>query len=190
MAANKEVPYAEFGQRLTELRKKADMTRAELGEICGVAPSTIVNYERGTRIPYADTAVKMAQYFKLSVPELLGMDNPEAEMLAAELIDTTGAAMSTRAKARAQQSIREAQAILGAGGLSKEDRLGYIFTMQRMMLDASEEATDTYTPYSLRGDDWEAKKAKRHADAESARKIIEERAQDFEDQGIQNDQDS
>ena len=185
MAANNESPYAEFGSRLMELRKQANMTRAELGEICGVAPSTIVNYERGTRIPYADTAVKMAQHFGLSVPDLLGMENPEAEMLAAELSDSTGSAMSNRAKARAQQSLREAKAILGAGGLSKEDRMGYILTMQRMMLDASEEATDTYTPFSLRGDDWEYKKAKRHADAESARKIIEERAQDYEDQDSQ-----
>ena len=62
MSANKEVPYAAFGARLMELRKNANMTRAELGEICGVAPSTIVNYERGTRIPYADTALKIADY--------------------------------------------------------------------------------------------------------------------------------
>ena len=181
MAANKEVPYAEFGKRLMDLRKKANMTRAELGEICGVAPSTIVNYERGTRIPYADTAVRMARRFDLSVPELLGMEDPEAEMLAAELADTTGAAMSKRAKARVQQSIRDAQSVLGAGGLSKEDRMGYILTMQRLMLDASVEAADTYTPYSLRGDDWEAKKAARHADADAARQIIEDRAKDFED---------
>ena len=182
MAVNKEAPYAEFGKRLMNLRKRAGMTRAELGAICGVAPSTIVNYERGTRIPYADTATLMARHFGLSVPELIGMDDPEAEMLAAELADVSADAMSKRAKARADKSIREAQAVLGAGGLSREDRLGYIFTMQRMMLDASEEATDLYTPYSQRGNDWEEKKAQRHADAETARRVIEERAKEFEDE--------
>ena len=54
--------------------------------------------------------------------------------------------------------------------------------MQRMMLDASEEATDLYTPYSQRGNDWEEKKAQRHADAETARRVIEERAKEFEDE--------
>ena len=178
---NKDAPYAEFGERLTKLRKRDNMSRAELGEICGVAPSTIVNYERGIRIPYADTAVRMAEHFDISVPELLGMEDPEAEMLAAELADTTGTAMSKRAQARAKKSLREVQSVLGAGGLSKEDRMGYILTMQRLMLDASVEAADTYTPFSLRGDDWEEKKAMRHANADNARQIIEERAKDYED---------
>ena len=40
MAANKEAPYAEFGKKLMGLRKKAGMTRAELGEICDVAPQS------------------------------------------------------------------------------------------------------------------------------------------------------
>ena len=153
MAINKDAPYAEFGARLAALRKDANMTRAELGEICGVAPSTIINYERGLRIPYADTAVKMADYFNISIHELLGVDDPESEMLAAQMSDASSS-MSARAKARAQKSLRDAAAVLGAGSLSPEDRKGYILTMQRIMLDASLEATDTYTPYSIRGEDF------------------------------------
>ena len=178
MPDNKQAPYADFGARLAALRKDANMSRAELGEICGVAPSTIVNYERGLRIPYADTAVKMADFFQISIHELLGVDDPESEMLAAQMADTAGSAMSARAKARAQKSLRDAAAVLGAGGLSPEDRKGYILTMQRIMLDASLEATDTYTPYSIRGEDWEERKAKRHADAEAGRRLIEEAAEE------------
>ena len=180
MAKSKEAPYAEFGKKLMELRKDAGMTRAQLGEICGVAPSTIVNYERGLRIPYADTAVKMADYFHITVHELLCVEDPESEMLAAELADSTGTAMSSRAKARAKKSIQAAQAVLGAGGLSPADRMGYILTMQRLMLDASIEAADTYTPYSLRGDDWEGKRAKSHADADNSRRLIEEKASELD----------
>ena len=84
MPDNKQAPYSDFGARLAALRKDANMSRAELGEICGVAPSTIVNYERGLRIPYADTAVKMADFFQISIHELLGVDDPESEMLAAQ----------------------------------------------------------------------------------------------------------
>ena len=181
MAANKEAPYAEFGAKLTELRKKAGMTRAELGEICGVAPTTMINYERGLRIPYADTAVKLADYFHISIHDLLCVADPESEMLAAELADSSSSSMSARAKARAQKNIRDAEAVLGAGGLSPEDRKGYILTMQRIMLDASLEATDTYTPYSIRGDDWEEKKAARHAKADSDRRVLEDIAKELED---------
>lgn len=181
MAAKNEAPYAEFGARLTELRKNAGLTRAELGEICGVAPTTMINYERGLRIPYADTAVKLADYFHISIHDLLCVADPESEMLAAELADSSSSSMSIRAKARAQKSIREAEAVLGAGGLSPEDRKGYILTMQRIMLDASLEATDTYTPYSRRGDDWEEKKAARHARADADRKAIEEKAREIDE---------
>jgi transcriptional regulator with XRE-family HTH domain len=181
MGTKNEAPYAEFGAKLMALRKDAGMTRSELGQVCGVAQSTIVNYERGLRIPYADTAVKFADFFHISVHDLLCVDDPDAEMLAAEMSDTAGDAMSARAKARAQKSLRDAAAVLGAGGLSPEDRKGYILTMQRLMLDASLEATDTYTPYSIRGEDWEEKKKQRHADAENARRAIEDKARELEE---------
>ena len=87
MEDGKDIPYAAFGERLMALRKGADLTRQQLGELCGVAPSTIVNYERGTRIPYADTAVKMAQVFHMTVEGLLGMENPELAMANEEAMD-------------------------------------------------------------------------------------------------------
>ena len=37
MAADKNVPYEEFGERLIGLRKQHGMTRQQLGEICGIA---------------------------------------------------------------------------------------------------------------------------------------------------------
>ncbi|MBQ4396705.1 MAG: helix-turn-helix transcriptional regulator [Clostridia bacterium] len=46
MSEEKNIPYAAFGERLTALRKQNKMSRQQLGDLCGVAPSTIVNYER------------------------------------------------------------------------------------------------------------------------------------------------
>ena len=70
MPEEKNTPYAEFGKKLTALRKKNHFSRQQLGDLCGVAASTIVNYERGTRIPYADTALRMAQIFGMTVEEI------------------------------------------------------------------------------------------------------------------------
>ena len=144
MTANKEVPYAAFGSRLTELRKSANMTRAELGEICGVAPSTIVNYERGTRIPYADTAVKMADYFHISVHDLLGVDNPEIVMAQAEALDQMQSINGKRGADRLSAVLAEAGHLAG-GDLSEEQLIEYTMELNKMAMQAQQRLREIHT---------------------------------------------
>ena len=144
MAANKEVPYAEFGERLMELRKKANMTRAELGEICGVAPSTIVNYERGTRIPYADTAVKMADHFHITVHELLGVENPELAMAQAESLDMARSLSGKKGADRMQAVFDDARHLAG-GDLTDDQLLEFSLEMTKMAQLAQQRLTERYT---------------------------------------------
>lgn len=144
MAAKKEVPYAEFGERLMELRKKANMTRQELGEICGVAPSTIVNYERGTRIPYADTAVRMAQHFGLSVPELLGMENPELAMAQAEALDQMRSVNGKKGADRLSEVLSEASHLAG-GDLSEEQLIEYTMELNKLAMQAQQRLREIHT---------------------------------------------
>lgn len=144
MAANKEVPYAEFGERLMELRKKANMTRQELGEICGVAPSTIVNYERGTRIPYADTAVKMAQHFGLSVPELLGMENPDLAMAQAEALDQMRGVNGKKGADRLRAVLAEAGHLAG-GDLTEDQLVEYSMELTKLAMEAQQRLREIYS---------------------------------------------
>lgn len=144
MAANKEVPYAEFGERLMELRKKANMTRQELGEICGVAPSTIVNYERGTRIPYADTAVKMAQHFGLSVPELLGMENPDLAMAQAEALDQMRGVNGKKGADRLRSVLAEAGHLAG-GELTEDQLVEYSMELTKLAMEAQQRLREIYS---------------------------------------------
>ncbi len=183
MAGNirKDAPYAEFGERLTRLRIESGMSRAELAEKVGLSPRAVANYENGERIPFGDSCADIAKVLHISVDELLGVDDPESEMLIAELTASSESAMSARAIARANKSIREAQEVLGAGGLSPEDRRGYILTMQRLLLDASVEATDKFTTFANRGPDWEEKKAQRHAEADKVRRMIEKKADELDE---------
>ena len=150
MAANKEVPYAEFGQRLMELRKKADMTRAELGEICGVAPSTIVNYERGTRIPYADTAVKMADHFHITVHELLGVENPELAMAQAEALDQMRNVNGKKGADRLTAVLAEAGHLAG-GDLSEEQLIEYTMELNKMAMQAQQRLREIHTNKRYQG---------------------------------------
>jgi len=144
MAANKEVPYAEFGEGLMELRKKANMTRQELGEICGVAPSTIVNYERGTRIPYADTAVKMAQHFGLSVPELLGMENPDLAMAQAEALDQMRGVNGKKGADRLRAVLAEAGHLAG-GDLTEDQLVEYSMELTKLAMEAQQRLREIYS---------------------------------------------
>lgn len=150
MAANKEVPYAEFGERLMELRKKANMTRAELGEICGVAPSTIVNYERGTRIPYADTAVKMADHFHITVHELLGVENPELAMAQAEALDQMRGVNGKKGADRLKAVLAEAGHLAG-GDLTEDQLVEYSMELAKLTMEAQQRLREIYSNKRYQG---------------------------------------
>ena len=144
MAANKEVPYAEFGARLMELRKKAELTRAQLGEICGVAPSTIVNYERGTRIPYADTALKMADYFHITVHELLGVEDPDLAMAQAEALDQMRNVSGKKGVDRLRAVLKEAENLAG-GNLTPEQLWEYNMELSKLAQEAQQRLREMHT---------------------------------------------
>ena len=144
MAANKEAHYAEFGKKIMGLRKKAGMTRAELGEICDVAPSTIVNYERGTRIPYADTALKMADYFHISVHDLLGVEDPELAMAQAEALDQMRSINGKKGADRLNAVLQEAEHLAG-GELSEEQLIEYTMELNKMAMQAQQRLREIHT---------------------------------------------
>ena len=60
--------------RLKELRKLRKMTRVELAEKIGVTKLTILNWEHGTHKIKGSNAKKLAEYFNVSIPYLLGYD--------------------------------------------------------------------------------------------------------------------
>lgn len=71
--------YEFFGQRLKNLRKKKNVTQAEIAELLDVSPTTIVNYENGLRKMPLDMVVKVADCYKVSVDSLLGTKNKKTK---------------------------------------------------------------------------------------------------------------
>lgn len=136
-------PYEDFGKRLTALRQNAGMTRAALGAVCGIAPSTIVNYEKGLRIPTADIAVKMAACFHLSVPALLGMDHPDVALREAEETERMRAIHGDKGAERLQAVYREARNLAG-GDLSDAQLLEFSLEMTKMAQLAQQRLTERY----------------------------------------------
>lgn len=61
-----------LGQRIRYLRRKANLTQAQLGKLLGCSGSTVSLYEGGQRSPDTDMLVKLADVFGVSVDYLLG----------------------------------------------------------------------------------------------------------------------
>lgn len=62
----------EFCQRLKELKKQKGCTNAEIGKAAGVSEGGVRYWMNGERVPGADKAILLANYFGVSVAYLLG----------------------------------------------------------------------------------------------------------------------
>lgn len=63
-----------FSRRLKDLRKKAGLTQAQLGDMVGVTKVSISCYENGSRIPTLDTIIDLADALNTNLSFLLGTD--------------------------------------------------------------------------------------------------------------------
>ena len=64
-----------FPARLRTLREGRRMSRKALSECCGLSKNIIGQYERGDREPTASSLIKIADFFEMSVDDLLGRKN-------------------------------------------------------------------------------------------------------------------
>lgn len=57
-------------RRMSELRKRKDLTQDELADILGVARTTYAMYEQGNREMDYELLIKLADYYKISLDYL------------------------------------------------------------------------------------------------------------------------
>ena len=66
--------YTEFGKKLKALRKIRRMTQEELAAAMNISKTSIVNYEHGARKIPLELIIKFAEFFKVSLDELIGLN--------------------------------------------------------------------------------------------------------------------
>jgi len=89
-----------IGSRIKALRLSKDLTQAKLGEALLLSQQTIDNYENRGIKPPADTLIKLADFFDVSVDYLLGRtENPQG-MIEVIPVETAGERVSTFALSR------------------------------------------------------------------------------------------
>ena len=74
----------DFGLRLRELREKKRLSQQQLADWLGLTRSSISNYENNTQTPPADTLVRLADIYGVSVDYLLEVKNDRKRVLVIE----------------------------------------------------------------------------------------------------------
>lgn len=70
------VSMSNVGDVIRVLRKKRGYSQAQLADAMGLRRSAIGNYERGIREPDLDTIEAFADFFDVSVSDLMGREEP------------------------------------------------------------------------------------------------------------------
>ncbi len=68
-----ELNAAAIGERVREVRKKANYSQENFAEIINTSTQTVSNIESGSVIPTIQTLVNIAESFDLSLDKLVGM---------------------------------------------------------------------------------------------------------------------
>lgn len=68
--------YSMLQNRIKVLRAERDLTQAQLAEMIGVIRQTIIAMEQNKYQPSVVLALKLAQYFRVSVEEIFQLTNP------------------------------------------------------------------------------------------------------------------
>jgi transcriptional regulator with XRE-family HTH domain len=70
-----------FGEQLKKLRKLRGISQYDLADRLGFTRGQIANYEQGKRQPDFETLQKIADFFEVSIDDLLGRKiNPDYEL--------------------------------------------------------------------------------------------------------------
>ncbi len=62
--------------KLREIRAKYNLNQTEIAKITGLSQKSISNYENNQTYPNVEALVKLADYFHVSVDELIGHEVP------------------------------------------------------------------------------------------------------------------
>ena len=110
-----------YGERLLKARKKKELTRVELGKLCGITGRTIQNYEMGHVTPNRiDVSQRLADVLDISVDYLIYGEKEETELTDEDK----------------KEILAHASALFAGGKLSDEEQLAFIYELQTLYMKA------------------------------------------------------
>ena len=68
-----------FGKKISELRRAAGLSQEQFGEMFGVSRQSVSKWESDQTMPELATIIKIADFFGISVDEVLGRENMKTQ---------------------------------------------------------------------------------------------------------------
>ena len=110
-----------YGERLLKARKKKELSREELGKLCGITGRTIQNYELGHVTPNRiDVSQRLADALDISVDYLIYGEKEETELTEEDK----------------KEILAHASALFAGGKLSDDEQLAFIYELQTLYMKA------------------------------------------------------
>ena len=110
-----------YGERLMRARKEKELSREELGKLCGITGRTIQNYELGHVTPNRiDVSQRLADVLDISVDYLIYGEKEETELTEEDK----------------KEILAHASALFADGKLSDEEQLAFIYELQTLYMKA------------------------------------------------------
>ena len=110
-----------YGERLMRARKKKELSREELGKLCGITGRTIQNYELGHVTPNRiDVSQRLADVLDISVDYLIYGEKEGTELTEEDK----------------KEILAHASALFAGGKLSDEEQLAFIYELQTLYMKA------------------------------------------------------
>ena len=110
-----------YGERLMRARKEKELSREELGKLCGITGRTIQNYELGHVTPNRiDVSQRLADVLDISVDYLIHGEKEETELTEEDK----------------KEILAHASALFAGGKLSDDEQLAFIYELQTLYMKA------------------------------------------------------
>ena len=110
-----------YGERLMRARKETELSREELGKLCGITGRTIQNYELGHVTPNRiDVSQRLADVLDISVDYLIYGEKEETELTEEDK----------------KEILAHASALFAGGKLSDDEQLAFIYELQTLYMKA------------------------------------------------------
>ena len=117
-----------YGERLMRARKEKELSREELGKLCGITGRTIQNYELGHVTPNRiDVSQRLADVLSISVDYLIYGEKEETELTEEDK----------------KEILAHASALFAGGKLSDEEQLAFIYELQTLYMKARQIIKDS-----------------------------------------------
>ncbi len=138
---------ATFAEKVKTARSELEMTQSELGEATGVSLRTILDYEKGKKVPRQSTLLKLAKALKVSSRFLSdeSCDDPLADIEKDGYITEARDRYGARGVRDLDKLLAENAAVFAGGELSQDQKDQFFQAVMTAYVTSKEAAKETFS---------------------------------------------